>query len=114
MNGANQYEGRVEICSNRTWTSICDDFWSVNDANVVCRQLGFSPAGELGFFLLFCFLFFFKLSHGKNNNCIVVHSQVLPLSTMLSLGKGLVESFMMNTSVLEERAYLMIVYAMLM
>ena len=46
VNGANQYEGRVEICFNNIWGTICDGFWSTNDANVVCRQLGYSPTGK--------------------------------------------------------------------
>ena len=35
-------EGRIEICINNVWGTICDDYWSDTDANVACRKLGFS------------------------------------------------------------------------
>ena len=42
MGGANQYEGRVEVCINGMWGTVADDGWGTPDAVVVCRQLGYS------------------------------------------------------------------------
>ena len=35
-------EGRLEIFLNGEWGSICDDYWTPEDADVACRQLGFA------------------------------------------------------------------------
>lgn len=46
VNGTTPMEGRVELCFNNSYGTICDDRWDVLDAIVTCRQLGFSSQGE--------------------------------------------------------------------
>ena len=39
-------EGRLEICYERQWGTVCDNNWEAQDAQVACRQLGFSSYGK--------------------------------------------------------------------
>ena len=43
--GVNDTEGRIEICYNATWGTVCDNMWEPINDGVACRQLGFSSTG---------------------------------------------------------------------
>ena len=39
VGGGTLLEGRVEMCYNSRWGTVCDNMWDNRDASVVCRQI---------------------------------------------------------------------------
>ena len=57
VDGSVDYEGRVEVCVNRVWGTVCSTTsryyyysnWNLIDAKVVCRQLGHQELGIIDY-----------------------------------------------------------------
>lgn len=52
MEGITSLDGRVEICKDNAWGTVCHNGWGILDARVVCRQLGYIPEGKDKFWRL--------------------------------------------------------------
>jgi deleted-in-malignant-brain-tumors protein 1 len=46
LDGSTTTEGRVEICNNNAWGTVCNDLWDNVDAEIACKQLGLPSSGN--------------------------------------------------------------------
>ena len=45
VGGQSPYEGQLEVCLRQRWGAVSDGEWSIYDAQVACKQLGYKSSG---------------------------------------------------------------------
>ena len=45
VGGEQESEGRLEVCINQVWGTVCGRYWSSQDSSIACRQLGHQALG---------------------------------------------------------------------
>ena len=59
----NETDGRMEVCLDDGYGTICDNLWNQEDTSVACRQLGLSPYGKSSDFVQQLDIIFAVLSY---------------------------------------------------
>lgn len=66
LNGTTSLEGRLEICINNAWGTVCQNAFSSDEASIVCSKLGL----DNGLFRTLCFavsvISIIRISRGKS------------------------------------------------
>ncbi len=64
VGGNNNSIGRVEVCVNNAWGTVCNARFGTNEARVICRQLNFSDSGNFPLLTLdVCLYVFYMCDH---------------------------------------------------
>lgn len=45
VNGSSNYTGRLEVCINGVWGTVCGNVWNNVNTRTACSQMGF-PGGR--------------------------------------------------------------------
>ena len=64
VDGDIEQEGRIEVCLNGVWGTICDSNWNSVDAYVFCRERGYDGSIGKSTHIMFpvYYIYFFHLS----------------------------------------------------
>ena len=71
MDGDIDQEGRVEVCINGVWGSVCSNGWDDTDAYVTCKYLGYGQASEHPTFpFLMMVMLYLMFLHVFRTSCV--------------------------------------------
>ena len=73
VDGPNVREGRVEICINRAWGTVCDELFNDADAVVICLQMEFSDIGTFNYIDTLSSMYYYV--------CVILHSCMMKNAT---------------------------------
>ena len=46
VGGSLESEGRLEVCVNQLWGTVCSRYWDYEETRIACRQLGHQELGN--------------------------------------------------------------------
>ncbi len=47
VDGISSNQGRLEVCMNSAWGTVCSEHWTNQEANVACGKLGYLSIGKI-------------------------------------------------------------------
>ena len=53
IEGRTEWEGRLEVCLGQRWGTVSSDGWTLTDAKVVCKDLGYELNISDGMYAIF-------------------------------------------------------------